>query len=331
MAVRIAINGCGRIGRALVRQALKHDDIDVIAIADIMPIESAAYGLRFDSVHGGLDVAIHDNSIVVNGVSINYIQSSDIPNFCDYAPCIVIESSGYFLDSDSVRHHIQKGISHVIISAPATDLTATFVRGVNEHLYQGESIISNASCTTNCLAPIAMILDKHFGIEKGTILTVHSYTNDQRLLDSAHKSDFRRSRAASANIIPTTTGAAKALFRVLPQLKDKLHGHSVRVPVPNVSMLDLNVKLSKATDAQTVNALFDEYAQNELKGILSVDDEYAVSTDFYNDSHSCIIAKDLTFVIAKDLLKVVAWYDNEWGYSKRLLEMAHLLWHYKEY
>lgn len=325
MAVKIAINGCGRIGRALLRIAMQNPAFKIVAVADIMPLDSAAYSLRFDSVHGSLDVKVEDECLVIGNSKIPYLLANTSPNFATFGADVVIESSGLFLDTKSVQHHIDKGVRKVIISAPATDSTPTFVRGVNDNLYAGQPIISNASCTTNCLAPIAMLLDRYFGVEKGTILTVHSYTNDQKLLDSAHKSDFRRSRAAAANIIPTTTGAAKALCRVLPQFKDKLHGHSIRVPVPDVSMLDLNVKLKKRVSAESVNAIFYEHAKSDLAGILRVDSEYGVSSDFYNDSHSCIVAADLTFIVADDLLKVMAWYDNEWGYSHRLLEMAQIM------
>ena len=325
MAVKIAINGCGRIGRALLRIAAQKPAIEIVAVADIMPIDSAAYALRFDSVHGGLDVKVEGACLVIGARKIPYVLAHTPPNFAALGAEVVIESSGLFLSTESVQHHIDKGVRKVIISAPATDSTPTFVRGVNDNLYAGQPIISNASCTTNCLAPIAMLLDRYFGVEKGTILTVHSYTNDQKLLDSAHRSDFRRSRAAAANMIPTTTGAAKALCRVLPQFKDKLHGHSVRVPVPDVSMLDLNVKLKKSASSESVNAVFKEHASGDLAGILRVDSDYAVSSDFYNDPHSCIVAEDLTFIVADDLLKVMAWYDNEWGYSHRLLEMAQMI------
>ena len=259
-------------------------------------------------------------------ISIPFFSHSD-PTKLDFKALgadVVIESSGIFLQSAQVAHHIQKGVPRVIISAPATDDTPTFVLGVNHRAYAGERIISNASCTTNCLAPIAMILEREFGIREATLSTIHSYTNDQSLLDVPHRSDKRRSRAAGINIIPTTTGAAKSLYKVIPSLKGKIHGHSLRVPVADVSMVDLNAFLQKSVDARTLNELFEAESKGALKGILGIDDEYGVSSDFLNDARSSIIARDLTFCL-QNMCKVMSWYDNEWGYSNRILDMAKVI------
>ena len=259
-------------------------------------------------------------------ISIPFFSHSD-PTKLDFKALgadVVIESSGIFLQSAQVAHHIQKGVPRVIISAPATDDTPTFVLGVNHCAYAGERIISNASCTTNCLAPIAMILEREFGIREATLSTIHSYTNDQSLLDVPHRSDKRRSRAAGINIIPTTTGAAKSLYKVIPSLKGKIHGHSLRVPVADVSMVDLNAFLQKSVDARTLNELFEAESKGALKGILGIDDEYGVSSDFLNDARSSIIARDLTFCL-QNMCKVMSWYDNEWGYSNRILDMAKVI------
>jgi glyceraldehyde 3-phosphate dehydrogenase len=236
---------------------------------------------------------------------------------------VVLECSGLFLSEASTKHHLEKGVKKVILSAPTQDTTIpTFVLGVNEHLYAGENIISNASCTTNCLGPIAKIIDETYEIEKGLMTTIHAYTNGQAIIDSAHGSDKRRSRAAALNMIPTTTGAAKALSLVLPNLEGKLHGQSVRVPTPDVSMVDLNVVVKQRTTKEEVSALFKSYAHDQMKGILEVDERYRVSQDFVGSSFSATVADDLIQVIDGNLIKIMAWYDNEWGYSNRLIEMA---------
>ncbi|WP_187647325.1 type I glyceraldehyde-3-phosphate dehydrogenase [Nitrosophilus labii] len=326
MAIKIAINGFGRIGRSVARVILKDKDVELAAINDIIPVKSAAYLLKHDTVHSGLEKEIRfdEKNLIIDDKKIPFFNESD-PQNLDFAKSgadVVLECSGLFLTSDEVKHHIKKGIKKVIISAPANDDTSTYVLGVNADEYKGESIISNASCTTNCLAPIAKILDKHFGIEKGNITTIHSYTNDQNLLDNFHKRDPRRSRAAAVNMIPTTTGAAKAIGRVLPKLNGKLDGRSVRVPVPNVSLLDFDVILSKNVSKEEVNELFKIYSQNDMNGILGIDEEFRVSGDFLNCSYSSVVALDLTQVVDGNLLKVMSWYDNEWGYANRLVEMA---------
>lgn len=350
--MKIAINGFGRLGRAIARAALARE-IEIIGVNDITNCQNLAYLLEKDSVHGelGYGVEYADGALVLsreNG-SINSSAHPEskapaqnrtntplpkpIPIFSCADPLeldfgaadVVIESSGHFLSSDEVAHHLAKGAKRVIISAPAADDTPTFVLGVNHAAYAGQPIISNASCTTNCLAPIAMLLDREFGIERAIITTIHSYTNDQSLLDVAHRSDRRRSRAAGLNIIPTSTGAAKALYKVLPAMQGKIHGHSVRVPVADVSMLDCNALLKRNVDERTITELFVAESSGALAGILGVDSRYGVSSDFYNDTRSAIVAQDLTFCLG-DMCKIMAWYDNEWGYAHRILDMAaHIL------
>ena len=328
MALKIAINGFGRIGRCVTRIASKRDDIEIVAINDLADIDMMVYLLQNDSVHGTFDVRVEkidENHIEIDGQKIAILSQTNPKelHFENYATDLVLECTGLFLTSELVRHHIEKGIKKVILSAPTQDeVTPTFVMGVNEQEYAGQSIISNASCTTNCLAPVAKILDDAFGIEKGLMTTIHSYTNDQNLLDVKHKRDKRRSRAAAVNMIPTTTGAAKAINRVMPQLDGKLHGQSVRVPTPDVSMMDLNVVVSKETSEEELRALFSQKAQNEFAGILLVDTEQRVSQDFVGCNYSSIVAEDLLQVIGGNMVKVMSWYDNEWGYSSRLLDMA---------
>ena len=321
--LRIAINGFGRLGRSIARVIAQREDMELVALNDVASWEVLSYLLEFDSTHGKFPkhVEFKDQKLFIDGLEISLSNERD-PNCINFGEVdIVLESSGQYLRTDLVAHHLKKGAKKVILTAPASDLMPTFVLGVNHLQYRGENIISNASCTTNCLAPICKILDTHFEVLSGIITTIHSYTNDQNLLDNAHRSDKRRSRSAANNIIPTTTGAAKNLHRVLPQFKNKLHGHSVRVPVEDVSMLDLNVNLGKNPSRETLNQIFKEYAETEMKGILRVDDKFGVSRDFLGDSHSAIIAEDLSFNVS-GLTKIMAWYDNEWGYSNRIVEMA---------
>jgi len=328
MALKIAINGFGRIGRCVTRIASKRDDIEIVAINDLTNIDMMLYLLQNDSVHGTFDLSVEkvdENYIAIDGHFIRILSQSNPQElyFEKYEADLVLECTGLFLTTDAVKHHIEKGIKKVILSAPTQDaVTPTFVLGVNEQEYKGESIISNASCTTNCLAPVAKILDDAFGIEKGLMTTIHSYTNDQNLLDVKHTRDKRRSRAAAINMIPTTTGAAKAIDRVMPQLKGKLHGQSVRVPTPDVSMMDLNVVVKKTTTEEELKALFSEKAESEFAGILLIDKEMRVSEDFVGCNYSSIVAEDLMQVIGGNMIKVMSWYDNEWGYSSRLLDMA---------
>jgi glyceraldehyde 3-phosphate dehydrogenase len=326
MAVKVAINGFGRIGRSVARIIEARDDIELVAINDTATPEVLEYLSRYDSVHGNFDKEVKyvDGYLHMGKIKAKVFNDRD-PKNLDFAGCgaeIVLECTGVFLSKDKAQVHIDNGCKKVIFSAPAKDDTPTYVIGVNADQYKGESIISNASCTTNCLGPVAKIIDDCFGIEKGLMTTIHSYTNDQNILDVKHNKDKRRARAAAINMIPTTTGAAKAMKLVMPQLDGKLHGQSVRVPTPNVSMVDLNVVVSKNTTKDEVNAKFKEFANGSLKGILAVDDDMRVSQDFQGCSDSSIVALDLTQVVAGNMVKVMAWYDNEWGYSTRLVDMA---------
>ncbi|MCK9161769.1 MAG: type I glyceraldehyde-3-phosphate dehydrogenase [Arcobacteraceae bacterium] len=326
MAVKVAINGFGRIGRSVARIIATRDDIELVAINDTATPELLEYLGKYDSVHGTFqgEVKFEDGYLKMGKVNAKVFNDRD-PNNLDFAGCgadIVLECTGVFLSQDKAQVHIDKGCQKVIFSAPAKDNTPTYVLGVNAHEYKGENIISNASCTTNCLGPVAKILDDAFGIEKGLMTTIHAYTNDQNILDVKHNKDKRRARAAAINMIPTTTGAAKAMKLVMPQLDGKLHGQSVRVPTPNVSMVDLNVLVSKNTTKEEVNAKFIEASQGALNGILAVDDDMRVSQDFQGDARSSIVALDLTQVVDNNMIKIMAWYDNEWGYSTRLVDMA---------
>ena len=327
MALKIAINGFGRIGRCVARIAATRDDVEIVAINDMASIDMMLYLLKNDSVHGTFKsevVQIDDENITIDGKKIRVFSDRD-PKNLKFAECgadMVLECTGVFLSKKDAQIHIDNGVKKVLFSAPAKDDTPTFVIGVNEHLYAGQNIVSNASCTTNCLGPIAKVLDDAFGIEKGLMTTIHSYTNDQNILDVKHSKDKRRARAGAINMIPTTTGAAKAIGLVLPQLQGKLHGQSVRVPTPNVSMVDLNVIVKKNTTKEEVTAAFNKAAEGSLKGIVLMDKEMRVSQDFVGCEYSSIVAEDLTQVIDGNMVKVMAWYDNEWGYSTRLLDMA---------
>lgn len=325
MALKIAVNGFGRIGRSVTRVIASRNDVELVAINDLASLDMMLYLLQNDSVHGPFEASKEGDCLVIGGKKITIFSEKNPQNldFGGLGVDIVFECSGLFLTGDSTRHHLSKGVKKVILSAPTQDSQIpTYVMGVNEHLYEGEPIISNASCTTNCLGPIARILDETFGIEKGLMTTVHAYTNGQAIIDSAHGTDMRRSRAAAVNMVPTTTGAAKAISLVLPNLEGKLHGQSVRVPTPDVSMVDLNVLIGRNTSKEELSTLFKSHAQNGLKGILEVDERYRVSQDFVGSSYSAIVADDLLQVIDGNLIKVMAWYDNEWGYSNRLVEMA---------
>jgi len=335
MGLKVAINGFGRIGRALTRLIADSTDIQLVAINDLASIEMMKYLLENDSVHGAFGCSVD----IVSPTMLS-IASDKVSIFCEKNPQsldfgilgvdVVFECSGLFLTREVVEHHLGKGVKKVILSAPTQDAAIpTYVLGVNHHLYGGEPIISNASCTTNCLGPIARILDEELGIQKGLMTTVHAYTNGQAIIDSAHGTDMRRSRAAALNMVPTTTGAAKALSLVLPQLEGKLHGQSVRVPTADVSMVDLNVLVGRKTTKAELSALFKKHAQGSLNGILEIDERYRVSQDFVGSCFSATIADDLIQVIDGDMVKVMAWYDNEWGYSNRLLDMAKFITGYK--
>ncbi|QKF60688.1 type I glyceraldehyde-3-phosphate dehydrogenase [Campylobacter curvus] len=326
MSVKVAINGFGRIGRCAARIILGRDDVELVAINDTAKRDMTRYLLKYDTVHGefkqDVDV-LNDEFIEVGGKKIRVFSTRDL-NELDYAAYgadVVLECTGKFLTTEGCQPYLAKGVKKVVMSAPAKDDTPTYVIGVNSDLYKGEAIVSNASCTTNGLAPVAKVLDENFGIVKGLMTTIHAYTHGQSLVDVKAK-DFRRSRAAALNIAPTTTGAAKAIAKVLPQLSGKMHGQSVRVPVANVSMVDLTAVLAKKTSVDEVNDAFRAVAKGAMKGILLVDDDARVSSDFCTSSYSSIVASDTTQVICDDMVKIFAWYDNEWGYSERLVDLA---------
>lgn len=327
MAIKVAINGFGRIGRNVFRAALGDPDIEFVAVNDLTDAKTLAHLLKYDSVHGILDaeVQVEEGALVVDGKRIQVLSERDPANlpWGELGVEYVIESTGLFTDANKAKAHLDAGAKKVIISAPGKNEDLTVVMGVNHEMYDPEKhhIISNASCTTNCLAPVAKVIDDKFGIVRGLMTTVHSYTNDQRILDLPHK-DLRRARAAALNIIPTTTGAAVAVGLVLPQLKGKLDGFAMRVPTPNVSIVDLTAELKTAADAVAINEALKAAAEDELKGILGYTDEPLVSGDFIGDARSSIVDGSLTKVIDGNFVKVVAWYDNEWGYSNRCVDLV---------
>jgi len=330
MAVKVGINGFGRIGRNVVRAALHRNDIEFVAVNDLTDTKTLAHLLKYDSVLGTLPVKIHaaEDTIVMDGKRIKVFATKD-PAQLDWSSVgaqIVIESTGKFTDAKEACKHIRGGVKKVIISAPAKNEDVTVVLGVNDDTYDPakHSIISNASCTTNCLAPVVKVLHSAFGIQTGSMTTIHSYTNDQNVLDFPHK-DLRRARAAALNMIPTTTGAAKAIGLVMPELKGKLDGYSMRVPTPDVSVVDLVAVTSRPTTAEEVNAAFKAAAAGSLKGILDYTDDPVVSSDMLHNSNSSIVDGQMTKVLDGNLLKVVAWYDNEWGYSCRVVDLVAFL------
>ena len=326
MAIKVAINGFGRIGRCVARIIATRSDIELVAINDTAEASMLEYITKYDTVHGTFegDVKVENGFLKMGKINAKLYSTRDAKELSFAKDCgaeIVLECTGAYLTQDKCQVHIDNGASKVIMSAPTKDDTKTFVVGVNESTYNGEKIISNASCTTNCLGPIAKIIDDAFGIEKGLMTTIHSYTNDQNILDVKHKSDKRRARAGAANMIPTSTGAAKAMKLIMPQLDGKLHGQSVRVPTPNVSMVDVNFLIKKDTTKEEINALFTQKSK-ELSGIVAVDNDMLVSSDLIGNTNSTIIASDLTQVIGGNMIKVMSWYDNEWGYSARLVDLA---------
>lgn len=330
MALRVAINGFGRIGRSVLRAAVLDKGIEFVAINDLTDAKTLAHLLKYDSVHGIFpgEVSVDGDTIVVNGKSIKILavrNPSELP-WKELKVDIVLESTGLFTSKEKASQHLTAGAAKVIISAPATDPDITLVLGVNDKEYDKSKhhIISNASCTTNCLAPVAMVLQNSFGIEKGLVTTVHSYTNDQNILDLPHK-DLRRARAAALSMIPTTTGAAKAVSLVLPALKGKLDGMAIRVPTANVSVVDLVATLSKPTDAAEVNAALQAAANGPLKGILGFCTEELVSIDFNGNALSSIVDAPSTKVIGGNMVKVISWYDNETGFSNRVVDLIKIL------
>jgi len=330
MAVKVGINGFGRIGRNIVRASIDRGDIEFVAVNDLTDTKTLAHLLKYDSVLGTLPegVKVEDDIIIIGGKKIKVFATKD-PAELDWASVgaeIVIESTGRFTDAKDASKHLRGPVKKVIISAPAKNEDLTIVLGVNDAAYDPakHKIISNASCTTNCLAPVAKVLHEKFGILKGSMTTIHSYTNDQNVLDFPHK-DLRRARAAALNMIPTTTGAAKAIGLVMPELKGKLDGYSMRVPTPDVSVVDLVALLAKNTTAEEVNAAFQHAAAHELKGILAYTDDPVVSTDMLHNPNSSIVDGQMTKVLDGNLLKVVSWYDNEWGYSCRVVDLIAFL------
>ena len=326
MAMRVAINGFGRIGRAFLRASKGNNEFTVVAINDLTDAKTLAHLLKYDSVHGifKAEVKAGDGNINVDGAEIKILALTEpekLP-WKDLGVDVVIESTGRFTDKPSASKHIDAGAKWVIISAPAKEPDITICMGVNEEtLDPGKhKVISNASCTTNCLAPVAKVIHNEFKINKGLMTTIHSYTNDQRILDLPHK-DLRRARAAAMSMIPTTTGAAKAVGLVLPDLKGKLNGFAMRVPTPNVSVVDLVAEVSRDVTAEEVNTVLKRAAEGPLKGILQYSEEPLVSIDFNGNDHSAIVDAKLTMVLEGKMVKVLAWYDNEWGYSSRIRDL----------
>jgi glyceraldehyde 3-phosphate dehydrogenase len=325
MALKVAINGLGRIGRCVARICANREDIELVACNASGTEDMIQYGLRYDSVHGNRrDIEVKDGFIYIGNDKAKLFSERD-PAKLDFASLgveVVLECTGAFLTTESVQPYIDSGIKKVVLSAPAKDDTATFVMGANEDTYAGEAIVSNASCTTNGLAPVAKVLDDAFGIQNGLMTTIHSYTGSQLILDGKHKKDPRKARAGAINLIPTTTGAAKAISKVLPQLAGKINGQAIRIPTPNVSMVDLTVTLNKDVTVESVNQAFKDASQTNMQGILGIDEEQRVSSDFNGESTSTIVPMDTTQVVGDRMVKVLAWYDNEWGYSCRLVDMA---------
>ncbi|RUM73921.1 MAG: type I glyceraldehyde-3-phosphate dehydrogenase [Sulfurovum sp.] len=325
MAVKVAINGLGRIGRCVARIIADREDIELVAVNASGAENIIEYGLKYDSVHGTRkDVSVKDGFVHIGSTKAKLFGERE-PAKIDFAGCgaeLVIECTGVFLTKESVQAYLDSGIKKVLFSAPAKDDTATFVIGANEELYAGETVVSNASCTTNGLAPVAKVLDDAFGIESGLMTTIHSYTSSQPILDSKHKKDPRKGRSGATNLVPTTTGAAKAIAKVLPQLKGKLNGQAIRVPTPNVSMVDLTVNLNQEVTVERVQEAFRTASEGSHKGILGIDEEYRVSQDFIGEEQSSVVAMDTIQVIGGNMVKVLSWYDNEWGYSVRLVDMA---------
>ena len=330
MAIKVGINGFGRIGRNVLRASMGSKTIEVVATNDLTDAPTLAHLLKYDSVLGPLhaDVKVEGDTIIVDGKKIKVFTQKD-PAAIDWSSLgceVVVESTGHFTKREDAAKHLQGTVRKVIISAPATGEDVTIVMGVNDDKYDPAKhhVVSNASCTTNCLAPVVKVLHEHFGVEKGSMTTIHSYTGDQKVLDFPHK-DLRRARAAALNMIPTTTGAAIAISLVMPEMKGRLDGYAMRVPTPNVSVVDLVAVTTKNTTAEEVNAALKEAAEGKLKGILGYTTDPVVSTDMLHNPNSSIVDAQLTKVQGGNLLKVVAWYDNEWGYSSRVCDLIELL------
>src|SRR5215831_9541474 len=330
MPIKVAINGFGRIGRNIVRTAIDDKDIQFVAVNDVTDAKTLAHLLKYDSILGNLPHTIThtEDSISVEGRSFKVFKQKD-PAAIDWPSVgadIVVESTGLFTKGEQAKAHLRGSVKKVLISAPADGPDATFVLGVNDNTYDPakHNVVSNASCTTNCLAPVAKVLQDTFVIQSGTMTTIHSYTNDQRLLDLPHK-DLRRARAAAINMIPSSTGAAKALHLVIPELKGKLDGYAMRVPTPNVSVVDLTIFVEKPATKESVNAALKSAANGPMKGVLAFTEEELVSADFKGNSNSSIVDAGYTKVVGDKCVKVLAWYDNEWGYSCRVRDLIKLL------
>jgi len=325
MAIKVAINGLGRIGRCVARIVANREDVELVAVNASGSEEMIQYNLRYDTVHGNRqDIKVEDGYVYIGKDKAKLLSQRD-PSKLEFAALgadVVLECTGAFLTMDSVQPYIDSGIKKVVMSAPAKDDTPTFVMGANEKTYAGQAIVSNASCTTNGLAPVAKLLDDEYGIEKGLMTTIHSYTSSQPILDAKDKKDPRKGRAGATNLIPASTGAAKAIGKVMPHLNGKLNGQAIRVPTPNVSLVDLTVTLKKDTTLEEIQSAFTKASTGYLKGILGIDTEGRVSSDFNGEELSTVVPLDTIQVIEGNMVKVLAWYDNEWGYSSRLVDMG---------
>jgi glyceraldehyde 3-phosphate dehydrogenase len=332
MALKVAINGTGRIGIIVAKIIASRDDIELVALNTTAKPDMLVYLLKYDSVHRGIDAKIIDeNTIEIGGKLVRMFSDRNLENvdFGGAGATVVIECTGVFLDQKSCQGYLKNGVTKVVMSAPAKDDSPTYVIGVNEKEYQGEEIISNASCTTNCLGPICKVLDDAFGIENALMTTIHSYTNDQNVLDVKHAKDPRRARAAALNMIPTSTGAAKAIGKVMPQLLGKLNGYAMRVPTPDVSVVDLTANLKTEVTKEQITQAFVDASNGAFSGLIEVDFDKRVSTDFVGSTYSSTYVPDMTSVVDGKTVKVLAWYDNEWGYSSRLVDMTVLVGNHK--
>jgi len=328
MAVKVAINGLGRIGRCVARIIADRDDIELVAVNASASEEMLEYQVKYDSVHGRRnDVSVSKGYLNIGQTKAKIFAERDLSkiDFTSTGAELVLECTGAFLTAESVQPYLDNGIKKVLFSAPAKDDTATFVLGANTDTYAGQTIVSNASCTTNGLAPVAKVLEDTFGIENALMTTIHSYTSSQPILDAKHKKDPRKGRSGAVNLVPTTTGAAKAISKVLPSLTGKINGQAIRVPTADVSMIDLTVTLAKEVTVEDVQQAFKAAAEGSQKGILGVDEEYRVSMDFVGEELSTVVPLDTIQVIGGNMVKVLSWYDNEWGYSCRLVDMAVLI------
>jgi glyceraldehyde 3-phosphate dehydrogenase len=325
MAVKVAINGLGRIGRCVARIIASRNDVELVAVNASGSESMIQYNLKYDSVHGTKnDVRVEDGYLYIGKDKAKILSEREVSkiDFAAYGAEVVLECTGAFLTKESVQAYIDNGIKKVVMSAPANDDTPTFVIGANEDSYAGEPIVSNASCTTNGLAPVARVLDDAFGIDKGLMTTIHAYTSSQPILDAKDKEDPRKGRAGATNLTPSSTGAAKAIGKVIPHLNGKLNGQAIRVPVADVSLVDLTVTLNKEVTKDDVINEFKKASEGKLKGILGVDSEYRVSSDFIGETLSTVVPLDTIQVIGGNMVKILSWYDNEWGYSTRLVDLG---------